>query len=70
MVCSQILDLMGLPVDDIGQVLDLLIDDFLVIGIDQRREEDGRDGNEGKTPKRQDLDEQERDQRGSESLIR
>lgn len=39
-------DLMGLSIDDAGQVPERVIDKLLVVDVDQRREEHGGEGNE------------------------
>jgi len=60
--------LAGLSVDNLGGVPNLLVDELLVAGIDQRRNVDDGDGDERKTPERKKFDEPVGNQRGSESL--
>lgn len=65
---SKILHLTSLAVDYLREVLDLLVDKFLVVAVDQWRKVGGEDGNEREAPKRKEFDEPVRDQRSSESL--
>lgn len=47
----------GLGVDDIGRLLELVVNQLLVAGVDKRHEEGGRGGDKGETPVGDDLDE-------------
>ena len=67
-VFCKTLDLMSLPVQNLRHVLDLFVDEFLVVDVDQRRKEHDRDGDKRETPKWKEVDEPIGDQRGSESL--
>jgi hypothetical protein len=57
LLLSGISDLGSLGADDVGSRLELLVDELLVSGIDQRREEGNGGCNDGKDPVGQNLDE-------------
>lgn len=54
---GSVADLGRLGRDDIGSLLDSVVDKLLVGLVDQGHEEEGRGGNQGQTPIRDDLDE-------------
>jgi len=69
-VGSKLLDLGGLGIDNLGDVVELLVDDFLVVDVDQGCEVDARDTDQGEAPEGNELDEEvgeQRDEEGSDS---
>ena len=63
MVTSEILDLSGLRIDNVGCVLEMVVDDLLVAGVDEWAKVDEGDGNEGKSPDWSEFDQPVRDKR-------
>lgn len=67
-VGSKVLDLGGLGVGNLRDVVDLLVDDFLVVDVDQGCEVDGRDTDQGEAPEGDKLDEEVGQQGNEEGL--
>jgi hypothetical protein len=65
---SNALDLGSLAVDELGSVVDLLIDELLVRGVDQRHNEGNGSTNEGKSPEGNELNKVVRNESSDESL--
>ena len=65
---GKALDLVGLSVENVGHVPQLLIDGLLVVGVDQWGEKHGGDGNERETPERKEHDKEVGEQGRSEGL--
>lgn len=68
-VTGELLNLLGLLVDDIGGIFDVMVNDLLVSLIDERRKEEGRGGDECKTPQWDDLDQVVRGEGTEEGLM-
>jgi hypothetical protein len=66
---SDALDLGSLAVDELGSVVELLVDEFLVRSVDQRHNKGNSGTNESKTPDGNELDEVVGDESGDESLL-
>lgn len=56
MVAGELLDLFGLLVDNVGGVLDVVVNELLIRLVDEWAEEEDRSGNEGEAPEWNDLD--------------
>jgi hypothetical protein len=69
-VASQLLDLLGLLIDDLGGLDDLCVDDFLVGLVGEGGEENDGGRNQSETPEWNDLDEVVGDEGAEESLGR
>jgi hypothetical protein len=69
MVASELLDLLGLGVDDVGCVLDVVVDELLVRLVDERGEEDDRGGDQGEAPEWDDLDQVVGEESANEGLV-
>lgn len=67
-VASELLDLLGLLVDNIGGVGDVVIDELLVGFVNERSHEQDRRGDESKTPQWDDLDQVVGEEGTKESL--
>ena len=65
---SNALDLGSLAVNELGSVVDLLIDELLVRGVDQRHNEGNGSTNKGKSPEGNELNKVVRDESRNESL--
>lgn len=63
MVASQISDLCGLRVHDLGRILELLVDDFFIAYVNQGAEVNGGDSDKRETPEREKFDQPVRDYR-------
>lgn len=57
MLASHLTHLRSLGIDDLGELLDLAVDQFAVGGVDEGAEEEDRGADEGEAPERDDLDE-------------
>jgi hypothetical protein len=68
LLLSSISNLGGLGVDGFGGGLELLIDELLVGGVNQRSKESNGGRNDGKNPVGSDLDEETRDKGSDASL--
>jgi hypothetical protein len=68
-VASELLDLLGLGVDDVGCVLDVVVDELLVRLVDERGEEDDRGGDQGEAPEWDDLDQVVGEESANEGLV-
>jgi hypothetical protein len=55
-VACELLDLLGLLVDHVGGVLEVVVDKLLVGLVDERAEEEDGCGDQGKAPEWDDLD--------------
>lgn len=69
MVAGELLDLLGLGVDDVGCVLDVVVDELLVRLVDERGEEDDRGTDQGEAPEWDDLDEVVGEESANEGLV-
>jgi len=69
MVASELLDLLGLGVDDVGCVLDVVVDELLVRLVDERGEEDDRGVDQGEAPEWDDLDQVVGEESANEGLV-
>jgi hypothetical protein len=69
MVASELLDLLGLGVDDVGCVLDGVVDKLLVRLVDERGEEDDRGADQGEAPEWDDLDQVVGEESANEGLV-
>jgi hypothetical protein len=69
MVAGELLDLLGLGVDDVGCVLDVVVDELLVRLVDERGEEDDRGGDQGEAPEWDDLDQVVGEESANEGLV-
>jgi hypothetical protein len=69
MVASELLDLLGLGVDDVGCVLDVVVDELLVRLVDERGEEDDRGADQGEAPEWDDLDQVVGEESANEGLV-
>jgi len=69
MVASELLDLLGLGVDDVGCVLDVVVDELLIRLVDERGEEDDRGGDQGEAPEWNDLDQVVGEESANEGLV-
>ena len=56
MVAGELLDLFGLLVDNVGGVLDVVVNEFFIRLVDKRAEEEDRGGDESEAPEWNDLD--------------
>ena len=56
-LASDLAELVGLGIKDVGRLPQLLVDELLVRGVDQRHSEEGGGSNQSKTPVWDDLDE-------------
>ena len=65
---SELLDLLGLLVDDVGRISDVVVDELLVRLVDERCEEEDRGGDKSKTPNRDNLDQVVGEECAEESL--
>ena len=68
-MASELLDLLGLGVDDVGCVLDVVVDELLVRLVDERGEEDDRGGDQGEAPEWDDLDQVVGEESANEGLV-
>lgn len=68
MVAGNLLDLLSLLVDDVGDVGKVVVDELLVGLVEEGAEEDGRGRDQGKTPERNDLDKEVGEEGAEESL--
>lgn len=66
---SNALDLGSLVVDELGSVVELLVDELLVGSVDQRHNKGNSGTNEGKTPDGNELYKVVRDESSDESLL-
>ena len=57
MVASKFLELISLGIRYLGGILDMVVDELFISHVYQRPHVDARDGDEGKAPERDDLDE-------------
>ena len=62
-------ELSSLRVDKIAGLLELVVDELLVGGVDERGEEDDGGANHGQAPVRDDLDQVEREEGGESDLV-
>jgi hypothetical protein len=69
MVASELLDLLGLGVDDVGCVLDVVVDKLLVGLVDERGEEDNRGGDQGEAPEWDNLNQVVGEESANEGLV-
>jgi hypothetical protein len=69
MVAGEFLDLLGLGVDDVGCVLDVVVNQLLVRLVDERGEEDDRGGDQGEAPEWDDLDQVVREESANKGLF-
>lgn len=65
---GNLAELRGLLVGELGGVVEVAVDQFLVLDVDQRSEVDDAGGEEQETPLGSDLDEEVADEGGEESL--
>lgn len=64
----HVFDLLALLGDHVSSVLELSIDDFLVLDVDERTKVDGKSCDQGKTPEWNELDQEIGNEGGNESL--
>ena len=67
-VARELLDLLGLCVDHVGGILEVVVDELLVRLVDERGEEEDGGGDEGETPEWDDLDQIVRQESSDEGL--
>ena len=67
-LASHVADLVGLGVDDIRRLLDVVVDELLVGRVDERDEEQRRGEDQSEAPVRDDLDEPVGDEGRKEGL--
>jgi len=67
-MAGELLDLLGLGVDHIGSVLEVVVDELLVCLVDKRGEEEDRGGEQGKAPEWNDLDQVVGEESSNKSL--
>jgi hypothetical protein len=67
-MASELLDLLGLGVDHIGGILEMVVDELLVRLVDERSEEEDGGGDQGKAPEWDDLDQVVREESSNKSL--
>ena len=69
MVAGKLLDLLGLGVDHIRGVLEMVVDELLVRLVDKGAEEEDGGGDQGKTPEWDDLDQVVGEESANEGLV-
>ena len=67
-MAGDLLDLLGLLVDNLRDAGEVVIDQLLVSLVDEWAEEESRGGDEGKTPERHDFDKEIGEEGAEESL--
>ncbi len=68
MVAGKLLDLLGLGVDHIRGVLEMVVDELLVRLVDKGAEEEDGGGDQGKTPEWDDLNQVVGEERSNKGL--
>jgi len=68
MVTGELLNLLGLLVDDVGDFGDVVVNHFLVVLVDKGCEEDDEGGEEGEAPEWENLDKEVGEEGTKESL--
>ena len=56
MVAGELLDLLGLLVDDVRSILEVVVDELLICLVNERAEEEDRGGEEAEAPEWDNLD--------------
>lgn len=69
MLAGQLLELRGLGIDDVGRLPQVVVNELLVGGVDERDEEEQSGADERETPVGHNLDEVVRDE-GSDTSLR
>ena len=69
MVAGELLDLFGLLVDNVGGVLDVVVNEFFIRLVDKRAEEEDRGGDESEAPEWNDLDQVVGEESANEGLV-
>ena len=68
MVSCHIFELVGLLVDDVGGILQVVIDELFVVDVDEGSKVENGGGNKAEAPERSEFDEPVGDQRSGECL--